>query len=329
MKYKYLLLFITCITFASFGQKTDSLIKKLDSLDKKVDSAGKQKNIIAPGAYNETTKITTPGYFTLLWSDYKQQFTAPFHIGSKGWGTVGKFAVLAGGLAFADKPVQKQAIKFKRTSQTAANISSFITNTGGIYETITLGAIGAYGFIFKNEKMKTTTFLASQAYLTSAGVGYAIKFLSGRQRPSVYSEDRVTANPTFKGPFADLGKDKNGKNLNSSFPSGHTTVAFAAATVYAMEYRSKPWVPVVSYSAASLIGLSRLTENKHWATDVLVGSALGYLSGRQVVNNYHRYAKVKREDAGKTENPKRKRGKVSFNLTPVQGYMLPGLRYVP
>jgi len=329
MKYKYLFLLILCIPLTSLGQKPDSLLKKLDSLDKKVDSTGTQKNNISLGAYNETTKITSSTYFVLLWSNYKQQFSAPLHIGSKGWGTIGKFAVLTGGLAFADKPIQKQAIKFKSTSQTAASISSFITNTGGQYEMITLGAIGAYGFIFKDEKMKTTTFLASQAYLTSAGVSYVIKFLSGRQRPSVFSENRVTANPTFKGPFANLGRDENGKKLNSSFPSGHTTVAFAAATVYAMEYRIKPWVPIVSYSAASLIGLSRLTENKQWATDVLVGSALGYLSGRQVVNNYHRYAKVKREDAGKTEIQKKKGGRVSFILTPVHGYMLAGLRYLP
>lgn len=329
MNWKYLLFFLTWLPLATFAQKTDSLIKKLDSLDKKVDSTGKQKNITDPRAYNETTKITGSSYFTLLLSDYKQQFTAPFHIGSRGWRIVGKFGMLAGGLAFADKPIQKQAVKLKQSSQTATNISSFITNTGGVSESIILGAIGTYGFIFKNEKMKTTTFLASQAYLTSAGVSYVIKFLSGRQRPLVYSEDRVTTNPTFKGPFADLGKDKNGKKLNSSFPSGHATVAFAAATVYAMEYRNKPWVPVVSYSAASLIGLSRLTENKHWATDVLVGSAIGYLSAKQVVNNYHRYAKIKRQDIDKKRKLQRKNGKVSFNLTPFQGHLLTGLTYCP
>lgn len=59
-----------------------------------------------------------------------------------------------------------------------------------------------------------------------------------------------------------------------------------------MEYKEKPLIPIISYTAATLIGLSRGTENKHWATDVLVGAALGYLSGKQVVNNYHRYAEL-------------------------------------
>ena len=310
------------------AQKADTLVKKLDSLNKKADSAGFQNNNIKPEAYNKRTQITTSSYFILLWSDYKQQFTAPFHTTGRGWKKAGTFAALTGALAFADKPIQKQALKIKNSSNTASNLSTFITNTGGIYEMGTLGAIGAYGFIFNNEKMQTTTLLASQAYLTSAGVSYVAKFLSGRQRPSVYSETQVTANPTFKGPFADLGKDKNGKSLNSSFPSGHTTVAFAAATVYAMEYRNKPWVPILSYSAASLIGLSRLTENKHWATDVLVGAALGHLCGRQVVNNYHRYQKIKAAPQQPAKNNFKKK-RISYGMNYLDGHLIGSLRISP
>ncbi|HMD00222.1 MAG TPA: phosphatase PAP2 family protein [Ferruginibacter sp.] len=82
--------------------------------------------------------------------------------------------------------------------------------------------------------------------------------------------------------------------------------AFAAATVYAMEYKNTKWVPIVSYSAASLIALSRITENKHWTTDILVGSVLGYFSGRHIVNNYHRYAKLKA--------PQQPKNSVSFDM---------------
>ncbi|WP_207532074.1 phosphatase PAP2 family protein [Desertivirga arenae] len=324
MKYLKLFVLLLFATTAS-AQKTDTLVKKLDSLEKKADKVG-QNNNINPGAYNERTQITPRSYFILLWSDLKQQYTAPFRMTGQDWKRAGTFSLLAGALAFADKPVQKQAIKFKRSSNTASNISSFITNTGGIYESVALLGFGTYGFLFKNQKMQTTTFLASQAYLTSAAVSYTAKYLSGRQRPSVYSSDQVTADPTFRGPFADLGKDKNGKKQNSSFPSGHTTVAFAAATVYAMEYRDKPWVPILSYSAASLIGLSRLTENRHWATDVLVGAALGHLSGRQVVNNYHRYQKIKSAPSPSVkENYKKKR--LSFGANYVDGQVLGSIRW--
>ena len=73
-----------------------------------------------------------------------------------------------------------------------------------------------------------------------------------------------------------------------------------------MEYKDKPIVPIIAYSAATMIGLSRITENKHWSTDVLVGAALGFLSGKEVVNNYHRYSKLK--------DPSQKKNTVTFNL---------------
>ena len=72
-----------------------------------------------------------------------------------------------------------------------------------------------------------------------------------------------------------------------------STAAFAAATVFAREYKDHLWVPILSYSAATLIGLSRITENAHWASDVFAGAALGYVTGLQVVRNYHRYAYLK------------------------------------
>jgi undecaprenyl-diphosphatase len=61
---------------------------------------------------------------------------------------------------------------------------------------------------------------------------------------------------------------------DSSFPSGHTTVAFAAATVFSEQYPS--WMVMVpSYGIASAIGFSRLYANKHWTSDVLAGAILG------------------------------------------------------
>lgn len=97
-------------------------------------------------------------------------------------------------------------------------------------------------------------------------------------------------------------------------------MAFAAATVFAMEYADRPWIPVLSYSAASLIGLSRITENKHWLTDVLAGAVLGYLTGRQVVNNYHRYAKIKQPE-------RRRRGRLTWDMRYQFGNLQPAVVY--
>ena len=86
-----------------------------------------------------------------------------------------------------------------------------------------------------------------------------------------------------------------------------------------MEYGDRPLVKVIAYGSASLIGLSRITENKHWVSDVLAGAALGILSGRQVVNNYHRYAAIK--------NARAKKGSLSFNINYQMGVILPDLIY--
>ena len=302
----------------SFAQQPDTLIRKLDSLNQKADSAGRQVNNTAPAAYNEANQITLPAFFILQGSNLKQAFTKPFHMSGRDWRNVGLFAVALGGLAFADRPIQRFALDVRNSNSGLGEISRVVTQFGGAYEGYTLGALGAYGFLFKNEKMQTTTLLAAQSYVTGAAVQYVMKFLTGRQRPLALNRNQQVGDPRFLGPFQTI-KDAEGKKLNGSFPSGHTTVAFAAATVYAMEYNNKPWVPVFAYTAASLIGFSRLTENKHWATDVLAGAALGYLTGRQVVNNYHRYAKLRA--------PKQKHTSMSFSMGYSNGMLIPAIVY--
>ena len=149
-----------------------------------------------------------------------------------------------------------------------------------------------------------------------------MKFLTGRQRPFYYDPATGKNNNTWHGPFYQFQKDKNGNKPDnssySSFPSGHTTVAFAAATVFAMEYKDTKWAPVLAYSVSSLIGLSRIMQNAHWTSDVMVGAALGYLCGRQVVNNYHRYAKL--------QNAKKK-NTLSLSLNYMDGVLMPGIVY--
>lgn len=317
MKQFGLALFMFLFLNAAYGQK-DTLIRRLDSLSQRSDSAGGQVNNTHPTAYNEATEIGFSTFFVLQGSTLKQAFTKPFHMSKKNWSTFGKFALITGALAFADEPVQRFALDLRNHNKGVRNIGKVVTNFGGLYEAYTLGAFGAYGFLFKKEKMQTTTLLAVQSYVTGVVVETVLKTLSGRQRPSAFNPNQVEAEPTFLGPFKKIS-DAQGNNLNSAFPSGHTTVAFAAATVYAMEYRDKPWVPVLCYASASLIGLSRITENKHWATDVFVGAALGYVTGRLVVNNYHRYARLKA--------PRGLKNSVSLSMGVQNGVVTPGLHY--
>ena len=73
----------------------------------------------------------------------------------------------------------------------------------------------------------------------------------------------------------------------SSFPSSHTSQAFLTATLLHEQYgRRYPWVSVAGYSVAAATGIMRVLGNKHWATDVLAGAAIGFLSAETVWHIY-------------------------------------------
>lgn len=78
----------------------------------------------------------------------------------------------------------------------------------------------------------------------------------------------------------------------ASMPSGHTASAFAAASAATAEVgahwpRHKTVVGITLYTAAGVVGLSRMYNNQHWASDVVVGAAIGTFSGWKVVGYTH------------------------------------------
>lgn len=307
---RLIIIMLTCPPIIGNCQSTDTLINKLDSLKKQTDTT-KQVNQIEPNLYDERTKMNLKVYGVLLLDDFKQQAYSPLEIKQKGW--LKGAAIVAGtiGMSFLDKPIQRSSVDFINKNPGTDDISGAITNIGGIYQGAVFAMVATWGFAFKNPKLRTTTALASQSYITSMFWSYLFKNLSGRLRPNHPSYSNK-----LNGPFY---------TSNSSFPSQHTTLAFAAARVYAMEYKNKPIVPIVSYSVASLISLSRLTENKHWATDIIAGALLGYACGTQVVNNYHRYAKLVRTGAIKK---KKKKGDIALNVQYLPGAgVTPGFVY--
>lgn len=69
----------------------------------------------------------------------------------------------------------------------------------------------------------------------------------------------------------------------SSFPSGHTTEAFAVASVVAAEYDSR-WIKGISYGTAVLVGFARVHHQAHFLSDVTAGALIGTGVGRSVVH---------------------------------------------
>lgn len=94
----------------------------------------------------------------------------------------------------------------------------------------------------------------------------------------------------------------------TSFPSGHTANAFAAAEFLKQEYKDvSPWYGYAGYTVAIATGVLRTYNNKHWASDVVAGAGFGILSTKL---SYLLYPKLKKLITGKG----------SFNYTVMPSY---------
>ena len=64
---------------------------------------------------------------------------------------------------------------------------------------------------------------------------------------------------------------------NQSFPSGHASMAFAAARSIDKEFRKDNiWIPIAGYAAATAVGIERIANKRHHWYDVVAGAAVGY-----------------------------------------------------
>ena len=145
------------------------------------------------------------------------------------------------------------------------------------------GSLDASGRLGHFGRVADLGLHGTEAVVLADVVTSAIKGSAGRARPFVVS-DTNAADFKFGRGFT--------KSEYMSFPSGHTTTAFAAASAVTAETsrwwpRSTWYIAPVMYGGASLVGLSRMYHNKHWASDVLLGAGIGTFSGLKVVQYQH------------------------------------------
>jgi hypothetical protein len=121
-------------------------------------------------------------------------------------------------------------------------------------------------------KWKEVGEMIGESLILADASSFLLGETTGRGRPYA-----TQSNGDFK-PF-------QSKSSFDSFPSTHTASSFALASVLASTTDSFT-LKAAYYSAASFIGFSRLYQNQHWASDVVMGAALGELCGR-IVTHYH------------------------------------------
>lgn len=233
----------------------------------------------ARGLQYPTKPKPLKSFLSTVGGDAAYIFSAPFRLKQgDGFKILAFTAVTAGCVALLDQPVQRDfsegddayimpALQLSRLGDTHGEVS---------FEYILAGlpvSMLAGGIILRDTKLLQTGRLMIESYLFASIITQAAKRVFGRERP--YTSEGPSEFEWFQPGSA-----------NHSFPSGHTTAAFAVMTVLAKQYSSW-WVKIPAYTIAASVAFQRIQSNNHWGTDVIVGGAIGYLVGSALVNRYN------------------------------------------
>jgi membrane-associated phospholipid phosphatase len=170
-----------------------------------------------------------------------------------------------------------------RDNTAVGKTAHFVRGVGQPGALLFSAGLWGIGKLGKRPGLEDAGFHATESVLLAGTVTAALKFAIGRARPLDVEGSDGDEFSIFRGH----------KDEWSSMPSGHTTVAFAAASALSAELgRSRPgvarWLRPVLYVTAAAVGISRVVDERHWASDVLVGAGVGTVVGRRVVAFSHR-----------------------------------------
>lgn len=204
--------------------------------------------------------------------------------------TLNDAALAAGfaGLTVAMFPVDRSFAR--RLSNESSKANQFLNHASTGVEIISVpGAyvIGPGLYLFgryaHHPDIEDLGWHGTEAVVLATGITGVLKGVLGRSRPYVTADTNPRDFRFGKGFFSEE---------HSSFPSGHATVAFAAASAVTSEaqrmWPGHTWlVAPLMYGGASLVAVSRMYHDKHWASDVVLGAGIGTFSGIKVVRYTH------------------------------------------
>jgi len=195
-------------------------------------------------------------------------FKAPLNWQKRDWEKAGGAVLVLGGLMLADRSIGNAAQR--QRSHFTDRVAGATTSLGGQYGVHASTALLGLGLLFNHENMRDTGREALEAGLFAHLLNsYVLKRAFGRERP-YESDGRTVFVPG---------------SSHDSFPSGHATEAFAVASVVAA--RSKGWpIPLLAYTAATIVALDRINSRVHFTSDVVAGAFVGTAIGRFLVKRH-------------------------------------------
>ena len=198
--------------------------------------------------------------------DQKDFWTAPFHFSHKQWEWTVPSLLVGGLLIKADDNIERHVPTTKSTVSHAVTAS----NAGVAALTATGAGLFLLGHLRHDDQKRETGILAGEAAIGALADTELFKYAAGRERP-------FTGSGT--GRFFAGG---------DSFPSTHSSVSWAIASVIAHEYPG--WMTqLLAYGTAGGVSAARWAGQKHFTSDVAIGAALGWYMGRQVYRAHSHY----------------------------------------
>lgn len=232
-----------------------------DAPAKSSSSTWRERQTDDPKEYDTTLG---PNFIKHLAQDEFQIWTYPERLQLADAEWVMPFSLTTAGLLATDTEFSKHLSTSPRRTRYSNDLANFgVGAMGGV-----AGGMWLWGELSHDDHKRETGFLAGEAVLDSLAVTYALKYSFGRERP---------LQDGFRGKFFSGG---------DSFPSEHSAAAWSVATVVAHEY---PGVltRILAYGAATAISASRLQSKQHFPSDVLIGSAIGWVSGETAYRLHH------------------------------------------
>lgn len=216
-------------------------------------------------------------YIKSYFTDTKAFVKSPGSWHTKQWIELGAVAG-AGILAYSqDERLQRYFVNHQ--SVAASNWSDHLLRPfgDGLHSAGLIAGTYLTGLAIRNQRLSGTALTAAKS-LAIATVGtHLVKQICHRHRPY---QDVVPDHTKWDGPFGEM--------KYASFFSGHSSTAWSVATVFALEYQKTVWVPVLAYSLATGTAVSRMYDNRHWFSDVVVGSAFGFVTARFIWKHNHK-----------------------------------------
>lgn len=194
-------------------------------------------------------------------------------IDTEGYGLLGTLATAgAVGLTYVyDANIREKVQGIKSSSLDKAADAGSVLGNPFLHLGVAAAVYGG-GIWAESPKYKELGEMMGEATLLADATTFVLKEAIGRGRPFAAND---------KGSFRPF----QFKTDYDSMPSMHTASSFAMASVLASTSESGI-VKLSSYAAATFVGFSRLYQDKHWASDVVLGAAIGELCGR-VVTRFH------------------------------------------